>query len=39
MAVLLGRIRRGCVLGAQVVLLCEAVRLWRVEGDLDRLRL
>jgi len=29
---LLGRLRRGCVRGAQVVSLCEAVRLRRVEG-------
>ena len=32
MTVLLGRLRRGCVRGAQVVSLREGVRLWRVEG-------
>ena len=32
MAMLLGRLRRGCVRGAQVVSRSEDVRLWRVEG-------
>jgi len=39
MAMILGRLRRGCVRGAQVVSLREGVRLLRVEGALDRLRL
>ena len=33
------RLRRGYVRGAQVVSRSEGVRLRRVEGDLDRLRL
>lgn len=39
MTVSLGRLRRGYVRGAQVVSRSEGVRLQRVEGNIDRLRL
>ena len=32
-----GRLRRGCVRGAQVVSRSEGVRLWRVEGGARRI--